>query len=355
MMSLSDERLIHDPTEWDALVSQYRLDCYYEHAYFALEEVGTPEMFFYPTEFGTLIYPYLKRPIDGTSYHDITTPYGYGGPIFVGLWSLDQIREVRQHFLDYCRAEQVITETIRFHPLLQNVELGKYWCRSTQRLQSTVTVGLTDSYEMILGGFSKMTRRNVRKAIREGVTIRVAAPAEYEKFKHLYRLTMDKHEAAPRYYFTDEYFKQLLSGTLDAEVLVAELNGHIIAGCIVLYGSRFAHYHLGASDPSQLKVRPNQLLFAEMMRRAKEKGMVAMHLGGGTSQDASDSLLLYKRSFSGGAHTFFSIGTSILDEVAYEQLNRTFLTQYPSANDCKWFPVYRTPIRHLSSRGEETS
>ncbi|WP_214847256.1 GNAT family N-acetyltransferase [Exiguobacterium sp. s193] len=356
MMSLSDERLIHDPAEWNALVAQYRLDCYYEHAYFGLEEDdGIPEMFFYPTEFGTLIYPYVKRNIDGTPYQDITTPYGYGGPVFVGLWSLDQIREVRQHFLEYCQTEQIITETIRFHPLLQNVELGQYWCRSTKELQRTVTIELTDTFETIEGGFSKMTRRNIRKARKEGVTVRVAGEADYETFERLYRLTMDKHDAAPRYYFSHTYFEQFTRGELDAELLVAERGGNIIGGCLVLYGDRFAHYHLGASDPEQLQVRPNHLLFAEMIRRAKQKGMVAIHLGGGTTPDETDSLFVYKSSFNEGSRTFFSIGSSVLDEVAYEQVNRSFLKNNPSAAASNWFPTYRTPIRHLSQRGEETS
>ncbi len=129
MMSLSDERLIRDPREWDALVATYQLDCYYEHAYFELakEHDEIPELFYYPTEFGTLIYPYLRRRIPGTLFEDITTPYGYGGPSFKGIWSLDQIREARERFERYCNETGIVTETVRFHPLLHNQELGQYW------------------------------------------------------------------------------------------------------------------------------------------------------------------------------------------------------------------------------------
>ncbi|WP_026827436.1 lipid II:glycine glycyltransferase FemX [Exiguobacterium artemiae] len=355
MMSLSNERLIHDPREWDALIVRYGLDCYYEYAYFELaaEPEAVPEMYIHPSEFGILIYPYLKRKITGTSFQDLTTPYGYGGPVFVGRWSSDQVEDIRRHFLDYCHAERIVSETIRFHPLLENDELGRIWCETTKVLQPTVTVDLTDPLETIESRFSSMTRRNIKKAIREDVTVRVAGQDEYDSFIRLYRLTMDKHQADARYYFTDHYFRQFQDGQLPAELLVAERDGIIIAGCIVLYGQQFAHYHLGASDPAELGARPNHLLFAEMIRRAKALGKTALHLGGGTTRNEDDSLLAYKRSFS-HRQTSFTLGTSVLHPLLYRQLSEQHLAHnVPSSQD--WFPAYRTPVRQLSPRGEQSS
>lgn len=356
MMSLSDERLIRDPSEWDALVATYQLDCYYEHAYFELakEHDEIPELFYYPTEFGTLIYPYLRRRIPGTLFEDITTPYGYGGPSFKGIWSLDQIREARERFERYCNETGIVTETVRFHPLLHNQELGQYWCHQTEILQPTVTLELMDPFEMIEGGFSQMTRRNIRKARREGVTIRPGRPEEYGDFAHLYQMTMDKHQADARYYFNQTYFNHFADGRINNVLLLAEHDGRIIAGCIVLTGRQFAHYHLGASDPASLVLRPNHLLFAEMIRWAKQAGFQALHLGGGTTRSEEDSLLAYKRSFSAN-QTFFGLGTSILDATIYERLTRQFERQHPEVETDQWFPLYRTPIRHLSPRREETS
>ncbi len=356
MMSLSDERLIRDPREWDALVATYQLDCYYEHAYFELakEHDEIPELFYYPTEFGTLIYPYLRRRIPGTLFEDITTPYGYGGPSFKGIWSLDQIREARERFERYCNETGIVTETVRFHPLLHNQELGQYWCHQTEILQPTVTLELTDLFEMIESDFSQMTRRNIRKARREGVTIRLGRPEEYRDFACLYQMTMDKHQADARYYFNQTYFDYFADGRIKNVLLLAEHDGRIIAGCIVLTGRQFAHYHLGASDPASLALRPNHLLFAEMIRWAKQAGFQALHLGGGTTRSNTDSLLAYKRSFSAN-QTFFGLGTSILDATIYERLTRQFERQHPETQMGHWFPLYRTPIRHLSSRREETS
>ncbi|KQS39747.1 GNAT family N-acetyltransferase [Exiguobacterium sp. Leaf196] len=356
MMSLSDERLIRDPREWDALVATYQLDCYYEYAYFELakEHDEIPELFYYPTEFGTLIYPYLRRRIPGTLFEDITTPYGYGGPYFKGIWSLDQIREARERFERYCNETGIVTETVRFHPLLHNQELGQYWCHQTEILQPTVTLELTDPFEMIENDFSQMTRRNIRKARREGVTIRLGRPEEYGDFAHLYQMTMDKHQADARYYFNQTYFNHFADGRINNVLLLAEHDGRIIAGCIVLTGRQFAHYHLGASDPASLALRPNHLLFAEMIRWAKQAGFQALHLGGGTTRSNTDSLLAYKRSFSAN-QTFFGLGTSILDATIYERLTRQFERQHPETQMGHWFPLYRTPIRHLSSRREETS
>lgn len=357
MMSLSDERLIRDPREWDALVATYQLDCYYEHAYFELakEQGEIPELFYYPTEFGTLIYPYLRRPIPGTRFEDITTPYGYGGPYFTGIWSLDQIREARERFEQYCSETGIVTETVRFHPLLHNQELGQHWCHQTDILQPTVTLELTDPFETIEGGFSQMTRRNIRKARREGVTIRLGRPEEYSDFARLYQMTMDKHQADARYYFNQTYFDHFAEGRIKNVLLLAEQEGRIIAGCIVLTGRQFAHYHLGASDPAYLSLRPNHLLFAEMICWTKQAGLQALHLGGGTTRSDEDSLLAYKRSFGEANRTFFGLGTSILDPTIYDRLARQIKRQHPEVETGQWFPIYRTPLRQLSPRREETS
>ncbi|HAB34126.1 MAG TPA: GNAT family N-acetyltransferase, partial [Exiguobacterium sp.] len=202
--------------------------------------------------------------------------------------------------------------------------------------------------------FSQMTRRNIRKARREGVTIRLGRPEEYGDFAHLYQMTMDKHQADARYYFNQTYFNHFADGRINNVLLLAEHDGRIIAGCIVLTGRQFAHYHLGASDPASLALRPNHLLFAEMIRWAKQAGFQALHLGGGTTRSNTDSLLAYKRSFSAN-QTFFGLGTSILDATIYERLTRQFERQHPETQMGHWFPLYRTPIRHLSPRREETS
>ncbi len=301
-----------------------------------------------------MIYPYLRRRIPGTLFEDITTPYGYGGPSFKGIWSLDQIREARERFERYCNETGIVTETVRFHPLLHNQELGQYWCHQTEILQPTVTLELTDPFEMIESDFSQMTRRNIRKARREGVTIRLGRPEEYRDFAHLYQMTMDKHQADARYYFDQTYFDHFADGRINNVLLLAEHDGRIIAGCNVLTGRQFAHYHLGASDPASLVLRPNHLLFAEMIRWAKQAGFQALHLGGGTTRSNTDSLLAYKRSFSAN-QTFFGLGTSILDATIYERLTRQFERQHPETQMGHWFPLYRTPIRHLSPRREETS
>jgi hypothetical protein len=165
---------------------------------------------------------------------------------------------------------------------------------------------------------------------------------------------MDKHQADARYYFNQTYFNHFADGRINNVLLLAEHDGRIIAGCIVLTGRQFAHYHLGASDPASLALRPNHLLFAEMIRWAKQAGFQALHLGGGTTRSNTDSLLAYKRSFSAN-QTFFGLGTSILDATIYERLTRQFERQHPETQMGHWFPLYRTPIRHLSSRREETS
>ena len=60
---------------------------------------------------GDVLYPFLVRPLEGGRC-DITSAYGYGGPYGRGEW--------RQAFAAACREHGVVSEFVRFHPLLGN-------------------------------------------------------------------------------------------------------------------------------------------------------------------------------------------------------------------------------------------
>ena len=73
-------------------------------------------------------YPFIKRAIElpflnnGLSQDfDIITPYGYGGHLTQNS-SEQIIQDFRLEFDEYCQKNNIISEFIRFHPLLKNHE-----------------------------------------------------------------------------------------------------------------------------------------------------------------------------------------------------------------------------------------
>ena len=349
-MKTSGDKFIRDRDAWNAYIKAFDLDVYYEYDYLSLdcESDDTPELFIYWNESRTMLYPYMQRQIAGTPYFDTVTAYGYGGPVFFGRWTPEQVSEARSIFLASCRSRSIITETVRFHPLLDNAHLGRSWVDICRAVRPTTAVDLRRPLPDVLADIEGRSQRNIRKALRETVAVRKGGPDDLAVFIRLYWETMARRHAEDWYYFGQDYFNSLfLSDRIDAELLVAEWGGEIIAGCVVMYSSKYAHYHLGASSLAHLSHRPNHLLFREMIVEASRRGKEFLHLGGGASADPNDSLLVFKKTFTAGQEAMFYLGQSVIDSQAYGTACRDFLSRYSGAEESGWFPLYRTPLARL--------
>ena len=68
----------------------------------------------------TFLYPFLLQSIPGhEEYKDISTPYGYGGPI-TNTKDLKFLREAFTCLSEKLISNNVIAEVIKFHPLIKN-------------------------------------------------------------------------------------------------------------------------------------------------------------------------------------------------------------------------------------------
>src|SRR5690606_3268661 len=114
---------------WQQILDIFNLkDIYFARDYLisALKlDPGEVMLFYYIDEagHGEIIYPFIKRQIktDGKDYYDITSPFGYGGPV---LKIKNDAEKLASNFLDafskYCNREEILAEYIRFHPPLNN-------------------------------------------------------------------------------------------------------------------------------------------------------------------------------------------------------------------------------------------
>lgn len=143
-------------------------DIYYEPSYGKLCEItdhGTMEVFLTDSSHGTIRNMFIKKSLpkelDPTgSYFDISTPYGYGGPIILSLTGdKDQlIKDYEAQFTAYCKANHILCEFVRFHPLLENHADFKAFYHPEKIRQTVVTEidAQTDPYET---QFSKSARK----------------------------------------------------------------------------------------------------------------------------------------------------------------------------------------------------
>jgi CelD/BcsL family acetyltransferase involved in cellulose biosynthesis len=151
--------------------------------------------------------------------------------------------------------------------------------------QSTVAtlqqLDLSPGSEAVQRSFSSLARRNIRKARRDGVALRHAESVD-DLIEVYYRLHLRTRRRLgvpiqPRRFFRSLWRHMLEPGL--GELLLASADGVPIAGAVFLRAGRTVVYKYGASDERGWRLRPNNLLMAEAIRRAAEEGYSTFDFG----------------------------------------------------------------------------
>lgn len=322
-----DFEVTRDRNKWKDYynkLSDEKKDIYFTDDYYFLHEAngdGYAYAALYKSASGAIIiYPFLLIQIKcgdtNTKYYDIESCYGYGGPISDNCHVSD-IEGFEDAFGKWCIEKNIVSEFIRFHPLLGNHILFKNKI-SVEENRQTVYIDLDGSDKAIWeGSISSKNRNMIRKAKRLGVTTRLSS--DWETFKRIYKTTMERVDAGEYYFFKEAYFMELAKFSNKLFILEAVLENRVIASSIFLYSKHFLNYHLSGSDPNYLSCAPNNLLLYDAAMIGKTMGIKKMHLGGGTSNTEVDSLLKFKKSFSKQTSAFY-IGKRVYNRLKYDSL-----------------------------------
>lgn len=141
------------------------------------------------------------------------------------------------------------------------------------------TVALDDGLNAVKGRFKKNQRRDVTRAEREGVEIRLGTTvADLDAFYRLHLSTRKRQgvPTQPRRFIRS--FARLFDENLGF-VLLAVCDGKPVAGAVYLQWGGTLVYKYGASSPEYLKKRPNHAIFMESMRLACERGCRTLDFG----------------------------------------------------------------------------
>jgi Acetyltransferase (GNAT) domain len=281
----------------------------------ALIDAATPAGFAHD---GVLV-PFLVRPLPGGRC-DITSAYGYGGPYGRGPW--------REAFSAACRERGVVSEFVRFHPLLANQAQAGGDLR-TWLLHDVITVDTTLDDAALVAQMAPTARNKLRKATRAGVEVRRSS--DLDAFCDLYTDSMRRLGAREFYLFGREFFHAL--GALGDDLVL--LDAGLAAG-LFLCGGGAMHYFLSGATPEARDVAATNLLLFCAMRLARERGLTTLSLGGGLRD--GDPLHRFKESVGAGRAACW-LGSAVHDQAAYEQLCR----EAGVSVDDGFFPAYRRP------------
>jgi lipid II:glycine glycyltransferase (peptidoglycan interpeptide bridge formation enzyme) len=345
-----------DPGErekWRAVCQSFKdMDIFYypEYVYlFELKGDGKAQCFVYYDENGIVISPFLKRQINevecfsalSDNIMDISSPYGYAGY----LRNHDQVdmNKFYEIFKDYCKKNNVVSEFIRFHPLIDNLSYSPVEIAS-HKVNETVIINLSLTPEEIWQNLTPSCRNKVRKARK--AELAVVQDKQFEnldKFHKLYTNTMERLGAQQYYFFPLEWFYSLVE-LLENDVALfhTRWENTIIMSGLFLLSDQYIHYYLSGSDYGLSHLPANNLLLFEVALWAKNRGINFFHLGGGSQP--KDNLFKFKASFS-PLRASYHIGKVIHSSEIYKHLCGIRSSVGKSGADEKdFFPAYRNPF-----------
>ena len=321
---------INEKEEWNEIVKSYEnWDIYYLAEYadaFRLHGDGTPILIDFSNQDERFCYVLMQRDIsndprfegciESGRYFDVESPYGYGGPLCDDPISEQSQKVFLKELSDYAAKQGVVSQFVRFHPLLSNYKILPE-VFETRYLHQTIYID-TSSPDLIMTNLDSKNRNMVRKAEKNGVTIIHKPIDEFHEFIPIYEETMLKDNADDYYFFKEEYFKKQIDLRDNACIFFAVREGFPIAAAIMYYNDKYMHYHLAGTHTEYRKYSPSNLLLYKAACWASERGIKQFHLGGGFVED--DNLFGFKKQFNKNGRLPFYIGRTVFDQDLFEYL-----------------------------------
>lgn len=317
--------------KWNRIVKLFdRHDIYYLNEYvsaFRHTSDGKPLLVFYHGDRMRLCYVVQQSDVADAEafsgrlkhgkYFDWSTPYGYGGPLTDGFDEQDMV-DFFDRLTNFCTTNRIVSQFIRFHPLLQNQRLFEDYC-DLRKLKNTVFIDISDKH-LIYSNMDAKSRNMCKKAEKNGIEIIVDNSEEAKSaFVELYRSTMERNQASEYYYFNQQFFDDLfLSLAGNYSLFNARYEEQVISSAIIMHCNGNLHYHLSASQRDYMHLAPNNLLLYTAANWGADHGYTKFHLGGGVA--VKDSLLSFKKSFNKQGLIDFYIGRNVFCKISYEEL-----------------------------------
>jgi len=333
-----------DP-EWNRIVrSANRYDFHHTSDYHRLEKGGRAVLCVASTADDFVAMPFVIRAIPGSDYQDCTSVYGYCGPVAAGRSpAMTEYLPAffREQLLGFLRNNRMVTAFSRLHPLIDSQVLLQ-GLGEILDVNKTVYVDLRATPEQQKAAYRKSNKSEINQLRKAGYqTVIASSQADIDSFIDLYTETMDRVQAAPRYYFErDYYFDFINSDAFESLLLLAKVDGKTAAGAIFTIAGDVMQYHLAGTANAFMREKPMKLLLDAARILANQRGLKYLHLGGGVGGSDADSLFQFKAGFS-KLTGMFKVWRMVVDQAKYAECNRLAEADLQS----NYFPLYRSQQR----------
>ena len=295
-------------------------DFFRSHAFYVAEGVSH-SLIAGGDGYNELALPLLVHDIADTRRRDAITPYGYPGAAAVA----DRSSPPDPHALDWS-ATGLVSIFVR-----DRIGHEPSFAGGTRR--SAVQVHDPSLKRQIRSRFAEQIRQNERLGYHVEVLSGPETTVEHRlSFHAVYTETMRGVEAAERYFFEPDYFRDILRFEHSWLFLARSPERATAAGAIVALSDGMLHYYLGGTAEAHRPRSPFKNVVESTIGLADELG-VRLNLGGGVKP--GDGLEDFKRGFS-NAELPFITHEIVCDPEAYAALSG-------DRAGSRFFPAYRAP------------
>jgi len=346
--------IITDREEWSSFMKLIgHFDFYFTYYYHLLSKKdGERLMLIAYREMDTLIaLPLLIRDIEGTSYKDATSVYGYAGPLCKtkqkdpAVFDNSRFKAELQRFLI---DNKIVSVFSRLHPYLdyQANLLKNIGCISSPGC--VVNIDLTLPMDIQRQQYNSRLKTYINKARRVYDIVEGTKEEQIEEFIEMYYENMRRVDADAYYFFERRYFYQLMiSSNFKVKLLLCSRKdtGELIGGAMFIKTGYIVQYHLSGCKEEYLHLNPIKLLIDEMHVLATEENYTYFNLGGGLGV-REDSLFQFKASFSKDLKPAgfwkYIVNKEVYDDlVAQSKIGQ----KHEEQGETDFFPAYRHKIK----------
>jgi hypothetical protein len=175
------------------------------------------------------------------------------------------------------------------------------------------TLDLSQGIERIFPNLRDSTRRNIRKAEREGIKVTIGNSLEYvSQFYRLNCLTRKMHGLPPQPF---SFFKSIHAHLISCNhgiIVLASHKGTSVSGAVYFHFEEKAFYKYGASDRGYQSLRPNNLVMWEAIKWYTLNGYKSLCFG--RTEPENKGLMQYKSGWRANEHLIHYYKYDLLKE-----------------------------------------
>ncbi|MGN6179853.1 MAG: GNAT family N-acetyltransferase [Mucilaginibacter sp.] len=337
---------VKDRKEWDDYINKALFqDIFHSWVYHSMNTEGEPLLFVYLEGDIFIALPVIKRKIDDTDFYDMTSVYGYSGPVSnvnAAEMSNTTLNNFKTAFTNFMAEENAVCIFSRLHPFIDQCTLLENIGGIVEN-GTTLYMDLSSSVEEQRNGYEKRLCRQVRQLREKNYIIKEAVGIdEIRAFVDIYHKNMDRLNASSHYYFDEKYFTDIINlDGFDNKLLLIYDGTTLTCGAIVLLSDTIIRNHLSATSPDYLNESPSKLLTDEISMVGRRLGKRIFHLGGGVG-GKEDSLFEFKKRFS-NQQVKDHIWCYINNHTAYDHIVAKAGADIDGQSS--YFPLYRQPKR----------